>query len=80
MEAVNASQLVFRIGVPFENAWLPRMTQLAPAAKVIDLRDGLILRQVDLPPRRDATCRRRARSAHLAGTATGHAHGRPYPR
>lgn len=50
MEAVTASQLVFRIGVPFENAWLPRLTQLAPGAKVIDLRDGLVLRQVDLPP------------------------------
>jgi zinc transport system substrate-binding protein len=50
MEAVAASQLVFRIGVPFENAWLPRLTQLAPAAKVIDLRDGLSLRQIDLPP------------------------------
>ena len=50
MEAVAASRLVLRIGVPFENAWLPRMAQLAPAAKVVDLRDGLTMRPVDLPP------------------------------
>lgn len=50
MEAVAASRLVLRIGVPFENAWLPRLAQLAPAAKVVDLRDGLTLRPVDLPP------------------------------
>lgn len=50
MEAVAASRLVFRIGVPFEEAWLPRLAQLAPTAKVVDLRDGLKLRPVDLPP------------------------------
>jgi zinc transport system substrate-binding protein len=50
METVAASRLVFRIGVPFENAWLPRLAQLAPGAKVVDLRDGLNLRPVDLPP------------------------------
>lgn len=50
MEAVAASRLVFRIGVPFENAWLPRLAQLAPGARVVDLRDGLSLRPVDLPP------------------------------
>jgi len=50
METLAASRLVFRIGVPFENTWLPRLSQLAPGAKVVDLRDGLILRPVDLPP------------------------------
>lgn len=49
MAAVAGSRLVFRIGVPFENAWLPRLAQVAPAAKVVDLRDGLTLRSVDLP-------------------------------
>jgi len=50
MQAVAASRLVFRIGVPFENSWLPRLAQLAPDARVVDLRDGLKLRPVDLPP------------------------------
>lgn len=49
-EAVAASRLYFRIGVPFEEAWLPRLAQIAPAANVIDLREGLSLRPVDMPP------------------------------
>jgi zinc transport system substrate-binding protein len=50
VEAVAASRLYFRIGVPFEEAWLPRLTQIAPGANVVDLRYGLSLRQVDMPP------------------------------
>ncbi|NWG32437.1 MAG: zinc ABC transporter substrate-binding protein [Rhodocyclaceae bacterium] len=50
VEAVAAAKLYFRIGVPFETAWLPRLAQVAPAARVIDLREGLKLRPVDLPP------------------------------
>lgn len=48
--AVAAAQLYFRIGVPFETAWLPRLAQVAPQARAIDLREGLKLRPVDLPP------------------------------
>lgn len=50
IEAVASSRLYFRIGVPFEEAWLPRLAQIAPAANVIDLREGLSLRPVDMPP------------------------------
>jgi zinc transport system substrate-binding protein len=50
IEAVAASRLYFRIGVPFEEAWLPRLAQIAPAAKLVDLREGLSLRAVDMPP------------------------------
>ncbi len=50
VEAVAASRLYFRIGVPFEEAWLPRLMQAAPTAKVVDLREGLSLRAVDMPP------------------------------
>lgn len=50
MAEVAASALVLRIGVPFENAWLPRLASVAPHAKVVDLREGLSLRPIDLPP------------------------------
>lgn len=50
MQAVATSRLILRIGVPFENNWLPRLAQLAPDARIVDLRDGIKLRPVDLPP------------------------------
>jgi zinc transport system substrate-binding protein len=50
MAALSASPLIFRIGVPFENAWLPRLAELAPNARLIDMRKGLTLRPIDLPP------------------------------
>lgn len=49
MEAMAQGRLYFRIGVPFEKSWLPRLQQAVPAMKMADLRDGLKLRPVDMP-------------------------------
>lgn len=49
MQALATAPLYFRIGVPFEKAWLPRLQQAMPGMRTVDLRDGLKLRPVDLP-------------------------------
>lgn len=49
MEELSSAPLYFRIGVPFEKSWLPRMQQAIPGITVIDLRNGLSLRPIDHP-------------------------------
>ena len=49
MASMAEGSLYFRIGVPFEKSWLPRLQQAVPGMKVVDLRSGLKLRPVDLP-------------------------------
>ena len=49
MASMAEGNLYFRIGVPFEKSWLPRLQQAVPGMKVVDLRSGLKLRPVDLP-------------------------------
>jgi zinc transport system substrate-binding protein len=65
MQALAAAPLYFRIGVPFEKAWLPRLQQALPGLRLIDLRDGLPLRPIDLPGSRDG-------HAHGKGEADPH--------
>jgi zinc transport system substrate-binding protein len=40
---VSSADLYWRIGVPFEAAWLPRILATNPALKVLDARDGVRL-------------------------------------
>lgn len=46
MAALSESKLYFRIGVPFENALLPRIEETAPGLKVVDTRAGVPLREM----------------------------------
>ncbi|MCG6943652.1 MAG: zinc ABC transporter substrate-binding protein [Thiohalocapsa sp.] len=41
------AQLYFRVGVPFEAAWMKRITATNPDMPVVDLRDGLRLRSLE---------------------------------
>jgi len=41
--ALAESQLFVRAGMPFEEAWLPRVQRLNPRLQVLDLREGAVL-------------------------------------
>ncbi|MDZ7809516.1 MAG: zinc ABC transporter substrate-binding protein [Arhodomonas sp.] len=41
------AQLFFRVGVPFERSWMPRLTANAPEMAVVDLREVVELRAID---------------------------------
>lgn len=47
MALLSGSQLYFRIGVPFENVWMDRIASMNPKMKVVDLRQGIALREID---------------------------------
>ena len=53
MSRLAGARLYFRIGVDFEDAWLARIEAVAPGMAVIDLREGITLRQMDRPPGAD---------------------------
>ncbi len=46
MVKLSEAQIYFRIGVPFENAWMSRITRNNPDMKVVDLRKGIELRSM----------------------------------
>ena len=41
MANLTGAQIYFRIGVPFEDAWLKRISSLQPAMKIDDTRAGI---------------------------------------
>ena len=41
LSALSAADLFFAIGVPFERAWLPRITADRPDLEIVDLAAGL---------------------------------------
>ncbi len=43
MADLGRAALYFRIGVPFENVWMDRISQINPDMKVVDTRDGITL-------------------------------------
>ena len=47
MAALADSQVFFRVGVPFERVWVPRIVAARPELPMIDLRDGIRLRSMD---------------------------------
>ena len=47
MAAIGRSEAFFRIGVPFEQAWLPRLQQAHPGMAIVDLQAGIDRR--DMP-------------------------------
>ena len=47
MAQISLADLYFRIGVPFEKAWIEKIAANAPSMKVVDLREGIKLRQVE---------------------------------
>ncbi len=47
MAALSRAQLYFRIGVPFESAWMRRIEQAYPSLKVIDTKKGITLRRME---------------------------------
>jgi zinc transport system substrate-binding protein len=47
MALLSGSQLYFRIGVPFENVWMDKIASMNPKKKVVDLRQGIALREIE---------------------------------
>lgn len=47
MAALAETTLYFRIGVPFESAWIDRIQGLNPKLKIVDTREGISLRAID---------------------------------
>ncbi|WP_440995143.1 metal ABC transporter solute-binding protein, Zn/Mn family [Arhodomonas sp. SL1] len=47
LAAMVDAQLFFRVGVPFERSWMPRLTANASEMAVVDLREVVALRAID---------------------------------
>lgn len=47
MAGVATARLYYRIGVPFEQVWMPRIREVNPALTVLDARDGIELREME---------------------------------
>ena len=45
--ALAKADLYVRVGVPFEEAWMPRIRSASPNMAILDLRDGLPLRKIE---------------------------------
>jgi len=43
MDALSRAQLYFRVGMPFENALLPKIARTCPNLRVVDTREGVAL-------------------------------------
>lgn len=46
MAEVAAARVYFRVGVPFEAVWLPRLVENSPHLRVVDCRRGITLQRV----------------------------------
>jgi zinc transport system substrate-binding protein len=62
MAEVTTARLYYRIGVPFEQVWLPRIREVNPALDLLDARDGIELREME------------PEDGHHHDAAPGHAH------
>ena len=49
MGALTHAQFYFRIGVPFEDAWIDKLQELNPDLLMIDTRQGVPLRSMEIP-------------------------------
>ncbi|MEZ4484479.1 MAG: zinc ABC transporter substrate-binding protein, partial [Syntrophotaleaceae bacterium] len=47
MAALAHTRLYYRVGVPFETAWMRRIASLNPEMEIVDLRQGLQLRPLE---------------------------------
>jgi len=47
LSLLSKSKIYFRIGVPFENAWMNRIQQNNPNLRIVDTRKGIVLRDMD---------------------------------
>lgn len=46
MAALSEAEIFFRIGVPFENAFLPKIEGMAKGPRIVDTREGIALREM----------------------------------
>ena len=47
MSRLAGARLYFRIGMPFEDAWMERLAEANPRMEIVDLREGIRLRPID---------------------------------
>lgn len=65
MASLASATLYFRIGVPFEYAWLDKIEGLNPQLKVVDTREGIQLRAVDGRRETEGTEQEREMDPHV---------------
>jgi len=54
MSALAEAVMYFRIGVPFENAFLPKLEEILPDIRIVDTRTGISLRKMTPSASREA--------------------------
>lgn len=64
MAALAGTRLYYRVGVPFEAAWMQRIASLNPAMEIVDLREGLQLRPLEGHSHEGEEAHRNEPSAH----------------
>lgn len=47
MKEISRADIFFRIGLPFEDAWLKKLQSINPDLEIIDTREGITLRNMD---------------------------------
>lgn len=47
MSRLGQADLYFRVGVPFERVWMPRLADLNHRMRIVDLRDGVDVRRLE---------------------------------
>ncbi|ABA90261.1 metal ABC transporter, periplasmic metal-binding protein [Syntrophotalea carbinolica DSM 2380] len=47
MSRLGQADLYFRVGVPFERVWMPRLVDLNQRMRIVDLRDGVDVRRLE---------------------------------
>lgn len=67
VEGLTSAQLFWRVGMPFEEAWIARLRGQNPGLEVLDARDGLVLAEPDAP------------AGHHHGHGNDHDHGHHDP-
>ncbi len=70
MAALSRARLYFRIGVPFEEAFLPKLRANLPGLPVVDLRQGIKLRQIE--EHRHHERDKKAEAGHQSGLKDPH--------
>ncbi len=74
MAALTDADFFLRIGVPFENVLMKRISELAPDLRIVDMREGLQLRSMEGHSHEEEDEQAHEEHAHEEHTHGGHSH------
>lgn len=72
MSRLSDARLLFRVGVPFENGFIPKLRELAPDLDIIDLREGISLRTMETAHTHEEDDDDHGEEEHAAGSPDPH--------